>query len=52
MCPPTHALVGLDGRDLRVVNVSCDVLVAENCWELVLYIFSLFSYIMYTVQYY
>ena len=23
VCPPTHVLVGQDGRDLHVVNVSC-----------------------------
>ena len=33
VCHLTHALVGLDGWDLHVVNVSCDVLAAEHCWE-------------------
>ena len=55
VCHLTHALVGLDGQDLRVVNVSCDIL--EACCIYVLesfvgLVFSQITHVMYIIHVY
>ena len=53
MCHLTHALVSLDGQDLHVVNVSCDIL--EACCIYVLesfvgLVFSQITHVMYIIS--
>ena len=55
VCHLTHALVSLDGQDLRVVNVSCDIL--EACCIYVLesfvgLVFSQITHVMYIIYVY